>query len=92
MTYQIRSLSESFGAEVLEFAIDGIPPSQVIAEVRRLWGIHKILLFRNQGLGEKSLVEFSRCLGELEIHVRKEYLSIENPEILYVSNKINGFL
>ena len=35
---------------------------------------------------ETALVGFSRRLGDLEIHVREEYLSPEHPEILYVSN------
>jgi taurine dioxygenase len=50
-----------------------------------------LLLFRGQQLEEEDLIAFSRNLGPLEIHVRREYLSSKNPEILYVSNmKENG--
>jgi taurine dioxygenase len=54
--------------------------------IKTLWAEHKLLLFRNQQLDEPSLVRFSRYFGDLEIHVRTEYLSREHPEILYVSN------
>ena len=47
--------------------------------------------FRNQRLEECEVVKFSRLFGELEIHVREEYLSPNHPELLIVSNvKKNG--
>ena len=84
--YATRPLSPSFGAEVLSFRLSGAPKGEDIAEIRALWAEHKLLLFRNQSFDETALVGFSGAFGELEIHVREEYLSPEHPEILYVSN------
>ena len=81
-----RSLSASFGAEVLGFQLSGTPSEADISAIRELWAEHKLLLFRNQSFDEATLVGFSRQFGDLEIHVREEYLSPEHPEILYVSN------
>ena len=84
--YGTRSLGASFGAEVLDFQLSGTPSEADIAAIRGLWAEHKLLLFRNQSFDEAALVGFSRQFGDLEIHVREEYLSPEHPEILYVSN------
>ena len=84
--YATRSLSATFGAEVLEFQLTENPLSEDIVAIRELWAEHKLLLFRNQSFTEAGLVGFSRHFGDLEIHVREEYLSPEHPEILYVSN------
>jgi len=84
--YATRSLSTTFGAEVLEFQLTENPLSEDIVAIRELWAEHKLLLFRNQSFNEAGLVGFSRHFGDLEIHVREEYLSQEHPEILYVSN------
>ena len=81
-----RSLSATFGAEILDFQLTGDPGGADIIAIRELWAEHKLLLFRNQSFKEAALVGFSRKFGDLEIHVREEYLSPEHPEILYVSN------
>lgn len=88
--FEIRPLSSSFGAEVCGFTIgENNTPEQVDA-VKALWAKHKILLFRDQSIDEKVLVDFSRQFGELEIHVRTEYLSPHFPEVLYISNIKDG--
>ena len=84
--FATRSLSTTFGAEVLDFQLTGKPLGEDIIAIRALWAEHKLLLFRNQSFDEAVLVGFSRRFGDLEIHVREEYLSPEHPEILYVSN------
>ena len=81
-----RPLGATFGAEVLDFQLSGNPDGADVIAVRELWAEHKLLLFRNQSFNEAGLVGFSRKFGDLEIHVREEYLSPEHPEILYVSN------
>ena len=84
--FATRSLSTTFGAEVLDFQLTEKPLGEDIIAIRALWAEHKLLLFRNQSFDEAVLVGFSRHFGDLEIHVREEYLSPEHPEILYVSN------
>ena len=89
-TPAVRPLAPTFGAELTDVAITRDAAPETVAFVRERWAEHKLLLFRGQSVDEDALVDFSRHFGELEIHVRTEYLSPEHPEILYVSNKRNG--
>ncbi len=81
-----RSLSSSFGAEVsgIDLSKDISAIDQMV--IKDLWAEHQLLLFRGQSMEETDLVRTSRYLGDLEIHIRREYLSDENPEVLLVSN------
>lgn len=85
---EIRPLAASFGAEVPGAALRAAADdADSFAALRTLWHQHKLLLFRDLVADEADLVRFSRLFGELEIHVRREYLSADNPEILLVSNQ-----
>jgi taurine dioxygenase len=84
--YSTRPLGQSFGAEVLGFQLSATPSGEDIIAIRKMWAEHKLLLFRGQSFDEAALVAFSRQFGDLEMHVREEYLSPEHPEVLYVSN------
>ena len=85
MTLDTRPLSKTFAAEVRGIDIKNLDDA-TFAEVRTAWFEQEILVLRDQKLAEEDLVAFSRRFGDLEIHVRTEYLSRDNPEILYVSN------
>ena len=82
----IRPLSSSFGAEILGIDLSKDISAMDQMVISELWAKHQLLLFRGQSLGEEDLVRTSRYIGDLEIHIRREYLSEENPEILLVSN------
>jgi taurine dioxygenase len=91
MAFEVRKLNPTFGAEVLGIDLTKEITADILDKFKSLWAEHQLLLFRGQSLEEKDAVAFSGLLGELEIHVRREYLSPENPEILYVSNmKVDG--
>lgn len=85
-----RSLAPTFGAEVSDYTISSTTSNEENTAIKALWAKHKLLLFRNQNLDEETLVSFSRVFGDLEIHVRTEYLSSDFPEVLYVSNMKNN--
>jgi taurine dioxygenase len=85
-----RKLTATFGAEISGVRIAADCPATTIEQVRALWAEHKLLLFRHQSVEEEGLVDFSAQFGPLEIHVRKEFLSPENPEVLYISNIKRG--
>lgn len=82
----VRALAPTFGAQVAGLSIARDCSEHQVSTVRDLWHKHKLLLFRDQTVDEDALVGFSGQFGELETHVRTEYLSEENPQILYVSN------
>ena len=86
MAISTTPLSATFGAHVNGIDMSRPVDGQTAQTLRALWQQHALLLFRDQHLEETHLVEFSRHFGPLEIHLRREYLSPENPEILYVSN------
>ena len=85
MALTVRALTPTFGAEVPGIDVNNVEP-HAIEELRRLWQRHGLLLFREQHMTEPQQVAFSRQFGALEIHLRREYLSPDNPELLYVSN------
>jgi len=82
---------ENFGAEVRGIDMSGDLDSETVAKLHRIWAENGVILFRDQALEEADVVAFSRLFGELEIHVREEYLSKDHPELLIISNvKENG--
>ncbi|MFM9885418.1 MAG: TauD/TfdA dioxygenase family protein, partial [Burkholderiales bacterium] len=85
MPLAVRALTPTLGAEVAGIDVNTVEPHE-IEELRRLWQRHGLLLFREQRMDEPQQVAFSRHFGSLEIHLRREYLSPDNPELLYVSN------
>ena len=86
MAITTRPLSPTLGVEVSGVDVASALDSDAAGTLRDLWRRHGLLLFRGQELEEKQLIAFSRNFGALEIHLRREYLSSENPEVLYVSN------
>ncbi len=85
MSLAVRKLTPTFGIELLDCDVAALDDAGREA-VRAHWLESGLLLFRDQSLAEADLVGFSRFFGELEIHVRREYLSPDNPEVLIVSN------
>jgi len=85
-SFTIRNLTPTFGAEVSGIDLSKEMSATAQKTIKELWAEHQLLLFRGQTMGEIDLVRSSRYLGELEIHIRREYLSEENPEVLLVSN------
>jgi len=86
MGLKIRPLQKTFGAEISGLDLSKLLDSQTINEVKSLWHQYGLLLFRGQAMDEAEIVSFSKQLGDLEIHIRKEFLSQMSPEILYISN------
>lgn len=77
---------ENFGVEVIGIDIARDHDTATMDALRWLWADHGLLLFRGQNLEETDIVAFSALFGDLEIHVREEYLSPDHPELLIVSN------
>jgi taurine dioxygenase len=75
-----------FGIEVMDIDLRRAHDAATIAALRAAWQRNGVALFRGQALEEADLVRFSACFGHLEIHVRREYLSPQHPEVLLVSN------
>lgn len=87
---KIRTLSPTFGAEVVgvDLALDLDAPT--FAAIEKTYNECSVVLFRDQHIGDEQHVRFSRRLGELEIHVLKEYVKPLNPELYVLSNIVEN--
>src|SRR5215471_18895581 len=59
---------------------------EAFREIERAFHDNIVVVFRRQILSSEQQIEFSRCFGELEIHIVKKYLLTGYPEILLISN------
>lgn len=84
--FQIRKLSDTFGAEVLGLDLARELDDATYAALRKAYAEHSVLLFRGQKMSDERHVAFSRHFGELEIHVLREYVSPEHPELYRIGN------
>ena len=87
MSFEIRPLSDGFGAEVIGLDLGQRLSGDDFETVRRAWFDSGVIVFRDQDLTPENQVGFSRRFGNLMIHVRKQFLEPDHPEILLVSNK-----
>ena len=91
MKATFKHLSKALGAEVLGVDLAEAIDKETIADLRDAFHDCGVLLFRNQHIDQEQHIAFSRCFGELEIHIAKQYLLEDHPEIVVLSNrKIDG--
>jgi len=83
---QIQPLATHVGAEIegIDLGAD-VSPADWLA-VQAAFRDHGVLVFRGQHLSEAQHIAFSSRFGPLEIHVAKQYLHREHPEIVVLSN------
>ncbi len=90
MTPEILPFDAALGAEVRGVDLSRDLDHASFAAIERAWNDHSVLLFRNQAVDADRHIEFSRRFGDLEVHVLDQYLHPEHPEILIVSNVMDG--
>ncbi len=86
MSMQFINLTENIGSEVIGVNLAEPISKDDMNKIEQQFNNRAVLLFRNQDISEEQHIQFSRYFGELEIHVLKQYLLPENPEILRISN------
>lgn len=87
MDFEIRPLSEDFGAEVIGLDLGQALSIEDFDTVRRAWFEAGVIVFRDQNLTPEQQVAFSRRFGPLMIHVMDQFLLPDHPEILLISNR-----
>src|SRR4051812_3944190 len=85
MAVAVRKTSAACGAQI-EFDLSRPIDHSTFAELERHFHDNIVVFFRNQNLTEEQQIAFSRCFGELEIHIVRKYLLPDHPEILLISN------
>jgi taurine dioxygenase len=86
-TLAVTPLSSVLGAEIREIDAAAIDDAG-FDRVRAAWLEHLVLLFRNQRLEDRALVDFTSRFGELEeapLFGGRRYVE-EHPEVMIISN------
>ncbi len=86
----IKPLGASFGAEISGVDLSTELDDATFRAIERAYADYSVLLLRGQKLSDARHVEFSRRLGELEIHVLREYVNPDHPELYRISNIIEN--
>ncbi|MBV7486053.1 TauD/TfdA family dioxygenase [Bordetella sp. BOR01] len=85
---KFRKLSNSLGAEVLGFKIQGDLAPAVVDELREAFHRYQILLFRDQPISFETHIAFSRYFGPLDQHEHvPDYRHPDHPTLIKVTNE-----
>jgi taurine dioxygenase len=88
--FKVVPLNAEVGAEVVDLDLSKPLDDETFAAVRDVFFKHSVILFRDQKISEQQQIDFSRRFGELEIHVLKQFLHPQHPEILLISNIVEN--
>lgn len=86
----IRDCTPTIGAEILGLDLSGPIERPSLDVIERTLHTRGVIFFRGQTLSEAQQIAFSRNFGELEIHVLKQFTNPRYPEILVLSNIVEG--
>lgn len=84
---EIRPLHPLFAAEATGVDLSRPLDDAAFAALKAAFEAHSVLVIRDQDITPAQQVGFSRRLGDLEIHVLRQFLHPDAPEILLVSNE-----
>jgi len=87
MTFDIRSLSDALGAEVLGLDLSRPLDDETFAAVHRAHLDHLVLVFRDQRITPQQQIDFSRRFGPLDQHPADDAVLPDHPEVLLVSTR-----
>jgi len=87
---KVHALSPGFGAEIADIDLSRELDDRTFAAIEKIYNESSVVLFRDQHITDEQHVRFSRRLGELEIHVLKEYVKPRNPELYVLSNIVEN--
>lgn len=90
MAITLRRLTPVFGAEITDVDLSRPLDDATFAAIEDAFETYSVLVFPGQDLDDDCQIAFSRRFGELEIHVLDQYLHPQHPEILIVSNVMDG--
>lgn len=87
---KIRPLNPLFGSEVIDVDLATDLDDATLGAIEKAFNESSVVLFRGQRISDAQHVRFSRRLGELEIHVLKEYVKPDHPELYVLSNIVEN--
>ena len=84
--FKVVPMNPEVGAEIVGIDLSKPLDDETFAAVRDAYFRHSVIVFRDQKITAQQQIDFSRRFGELEIHVLKQFLHPQHPEILLISN------
>lgn len=85
-SFEVRPLAGNVGAEIVGLDLTRSLNDSDFARVHQAHLDHHLVVFRDQQITPQQQIDFSRRFGVLQIHVLKQFLLANHPEILIVSN------
>jgi taurine dioxygenase len=89
-SFEIRPFSGAVGAEIIGLDLTRPINDQDFSRIHRAHLDHHVVVFRDQQITPQQQIDFSRRFGVLQIHVLKQFLLANHPEILIVSNIVEN--
>jgi taurine dioxygenase len=86
----INRIGKHLGAEISGVDLSKPMDDNAFSQVSKAFYDNQVVVFRKQKLTPEQQIAFTRRFGVLEQHVRKEHRLEGYPEILIVSNVLNG--
>ncbi|HEY0286431.1 MAG TPA: TauD/TfdA family dioxygenase [Pseudomonas sp.] len=88
--FDVRPFAEKVGAEIVGLDLSRPLNDADFARVHKAHLDHHVVVFRDQHITPQQQIDFSRRFGVLQIHVLKQFLLANHPEILIVSNIVEN--
>ena len=90
-SFEIKPFDAPLGAEIIGLDLSQPLNDTDFARIHHAHLDHGLLVFRDQRITPQQQIDFSRRFGPLQIHVLKQFLLANHPEIFIISNvKENG--
>ncbi len=89
-SFEVRPFTEKVGAEIVGLDLSRPLNDADFARMHQAHLDHHVLVFRDQQITPQQQIDFSRRFGVLQIHVLKQFLLANHPEILIVSNIVEN--
>jgi len=88
--FDVRPFAEKVGAEIVGLDLSRLLNDADFARVHQAHLDYHVVVFRDQHITPQQQIDFSRRFGVLQIHVLKQFLLANHPEILIVSNIVEN--
>ncbi|MBX8474069.1 TauD/TfdA family dioxygenase [Pseudomonas cichorii] len=88
--FEVRPLTGKVGAEIVGLDLSKTLNDADFARVHKAHLDYHLIVFRDQHITPQQQIDFSRRFGVLQIHVLKQFLLANHPEILIVSNIVEN--
>lgn len=88
--FEVRPFSAAVGAEIVGLDLSRPLNDADFARVHRAHLDHNVVVFRDQRITAQQQIDFSRRFGVLQIHVLKQFLLANHPEVFIISNIVEN--